>query len=699
MKAVDRKLFYPDSVALIGSSDQPGSVGDNIRKNLIASFQGKIFHINPRHKEVAGTPTASSIDAIGDTIDLAIIAIPAPFVADSLRQVIHKGVPAAVIISAGFKESGDDGVTREKEIEELSESSGISLIGPNCLGIMNPEIGLNATFASQMPDAGVIAFVTQSGALGTSVLDYAKEMGIGFSKFISIGNKASVDEVALLTYLNHDPATRVILMYLEDIKDAASFIKTGREVSNAPNPKPIILLKAGTTAEGARASSSHTGALGGNDAYYEALTRQSNTIRVHSIADMLASAVTFAHNPLPQGNHVGIITNAGGPGILMTDEAVHAGLELSQLSDTTATALSSSLTAYASVKNPVDILGDAKASQYQAALDLVSKDADVHSMLALLTPQSGTEIVETANVFSAYTKEKPLVVSFMGGNLVAPGVSILRKNRIAVTEYPEEAARALSRLTNFAITRSVRREAFPTFAAGSAEAEKIMSELDTREHYIPERQAGQILRAYGFPMLATVRAMTVSQVIEAVTQIGKPCALKIVSRDITHKRDVGGVELNVTPQTAEAAYDRLMTSVREKAPSARIDGVMVVEMAPLGLECILGMVRQPNFGTMVMVGMGGTYVEVTKDVSFGILPIDKTDAKMMISSLHAHKLFAGYRGSPALDTEALIGALNGLAALANDHPDIEEIDINPFMLYPKGAGGRVVDVRMIRRAS
>lgn len=696
MNEINETVFSPKSIALVGASEEPGSTGNSLRLNILASFKGDVYLVNPHHTMLADQPCFSSLLDIPKPVDLVIVAVPAHAVFEVMKQAADTHIPSAVIITAGFRETGEEGKSRELDIQRLCSEADISMIGPNCLGIMNPEIGLNATFAATLPDSGNVAFITQSGALGTAILDYAKEYGIGISKFVSIGNKACVDEVALIRYLSADPKTHVILMYLEDIKNASAFIAAGKQASLGSTPKPIILLKSGVTDAGARASISHTGALGGNDAYYDALTRQSHAIRVHSIADFLATAVTFAHNPRPKGSQVAIITNAGGPGILMTDAAIAAGLSLGSLSEHTQHLLREQLPSYASIKNPIDLLGDAKAPRYETALSAVYADPTIHSLLVLLTPQSGTEVEKTAQAITRFPKDKPLVVTFMGDSLVEPGIEILKQHSLAVTEYPEEAARALGQLTKFAGMTIPAPHPFEHPSIDPSEARALLAALPSDLRTIPEREAGEILSSYGFPMLQTIRANTQEEAIAAVTKIGKPCAMKIISPDITHKRDVSGVELNVSADTARDAYERIMDAVSKKAPSAKREGVMVVEMASLGLECILGMVRQKDFGTMIMVGMGGTYVEVTKDVAFGVLPIDRSEARIMIESLHANKLFNGYRGSPPLDIDALIDAMGRLAAIADLHPEIKEIDINPFMLYPAGAGAKVVDVRMIR---
>ncbi len=687
------KLFYPSSVAIVGASVKPDSVGNSLRHNL-NTFKGAVYYVNPNHTDLDGTVCYPSVSKLPAPVDLAVIATPAASVPSIVEEAGKFGIKHLVVISAGFRETGPEGAKLEEEAKDLSLKYDVTLVGPNCLGIMNPEIGLNTSFAGDLPMDGSIAFVSQSGALMTAILDYAKKWRLGFSKCVSTGNKATVDETDLLSYLATDEKTKVILLYVEDISDASRFITAAKKVSCVPSPKPIIFLKSGRTKEGSHASASHTGALGGVDAYYSALARQSGSIRVATISEFLSSAMVASSNVAPKGSHVAIVTNAGGPGVLITDEAIDFGLHLAELSAASIEKLQSQLPETARVHNPVDILGDAKAERYESATRTLLADPAVDSLLVLLTPQSGTEITKTAEVVAGLPTDKPVIASFMGQDAVTQGITILRGKGIAVTEYPEDAARALGRFSAFA----ARGCPIPSpFSYGHMDAERVRSilwHLPNTEGFIPEREAGLILSAYGFPILTTIQAASTEETVAAVQKIGVPCAVKISSPAISHKRDVGGVILNVTANTASDAYETIMKNVRAHVPEARVDGVIVKEMAPLGLECILGIVKQPHFGTMVMVGMGGTYVEVTKDVAFGVLPIDLFDAKEMIASLHARALFDGYRGTPALDVDALIDGLGRLGRLAQDFPEISEIDINPFTLYPKGKGAKVVDVRM-----
>lgn len=691
-----KELFYPESVAIVGASDEPESVGRSLVTNL-QSYGKPVYFINPNHATILGKPCYPSLSAIKQPVDLVVIGVPAKYVPAVVEEAGALDVKSAVIVSAGFKESSDAGAALEEELAKASKHYGMTVIGPNCLGIINPEAALNASFTQVTPTAGPIAFVSQSGALCASVIDYSKDLNIGFSKFVSMGNKATVDEIVLLRYLANDPQTKAIFLYVEDVRDAAGFIQTAYNITHGPHPKPIVMLKGGRTEAGAKASVSHTGALGGNDQYFHGLARQAGIIRVHSIAQLFNLALVIAHNPIPKGNRVAVVTNAGGPGILMTDEAVTNGLAIATLGADTLTSLSQMLPSYTHVGNPVDLLGDAKADRYQKALSATSGDAAVDSTLILLTPQAGTEITETAKAIIAAPDDKPKVASFMGKDIVLPGIDLLRKNKVAVTEYPEDAARALAQFSNFGRESALVYEPFSVPRVDEAQVNKLISSVPEGRTLIPEREAGMLLAAYGFPMLKTITAGSAEETRLAIEKIGAQCAVKINSPDITHKTDVGGVMLNVTAAEAEMAYDSIISSVHAKAPQAKIIGVTVVEMAPAGgTELILGLTRKPHFGAVLMVGMGGTYVEVEKDVSFGIMPITKTDAARMMHELRFAPVFGGFRGKPALDIDVIIDCLGGLSFIAATVPEIAELDINPIILYPKGQGAKVADVRIVR---
>lgn len=688
-------FFNPASLAIVGATDTPGSVGDSLSRNL-SIFTGTVYYVNPHHTSIGSSPCYPDLASLPSVPEVAVIATPAATVPAILEQAGALGIGHAVIISAGFKELGAGGADLENRIRSISAEQHISVIGPNCLGVMNPARKLNTSFAGSLPDTGNIAFVSQSGALMTAILDYAKAWNLGFSKCVSIGNKTVVNETDLLEYLSGDDSSSVILFYVEDIEDAARFVAVARKITQGAHPKPIILLKAGRTDAGAHASASHTGAIGGVDRYYDALCRQSGVIRVDTISEFLNTGMVASENTPPKGTAMGIVTNAGGPGVLVTDEAVGCGLTMATLTSDTIQQLSAILPKTARVHNPVDILGDAKADRYQSAIEALSADASVQNLLVLLTPQSGTQVNETAAVLAQKRPAMPVVASFMGQGAVRDAVHMLRSKHIAVTEYPEDAARALGRFAAFYGRKKAvpGTDAFPAVAADRVRARNVIDSFAGDMAWLPEREAGVVLSAYGFPMVRAILTQSEEEAVAAVTTIGGTCAMKVSSPAITHKRDVGGVMLHVTPQSAADAYRTIMENLRMHAPGAPVTGVIVKEMAPLGLECIIGMVRQPHFGTMIMVGMGGSFVEITKDVAFGVAPIRPDDALDMIASLHGSAVMRGYRGSQALDIPALIDALGRLSLLALDFPQLTEIDINPIILYPQGKGARVVDVRM-----
>lgn len=693
-------VFSPSSIALVGASGKPGSVGNNLMKNLVNNkFGGIVYPVNPTPQTIEGLPSVASLSAIGKPVDLAIIAVKADIVLPIVEEAGKCGVKALVIISAGFKESGAEGAKREADLSKLCDQYNIAMIGPNCLGVINPELGLNASFAPMTPKVGSIAFISQSGALGAAVIDFARDLDIGFSKFVSVGNKAQIDEVALIQYFATDEKTKVILMYVEDIRDAAGFVKAARQVTHGTNAKPIIFLKAGRTKAGETASVSHTGALGGNDAYYDAVSLQSGAIRVETIQELFSNALMFAHNPLPRGNRIAVITNAGGPGVLMTDAAVLSGLTMARLEEKTIGLLKEQLPMCANCLNPIDVLGDAKNDRYNAAFTAIAADLNVDSLLILLTPQAGTEPEETAKriIEMKKTIDKPIGVSFIGGPLVAGAMKLLREQNVAAFAYPEDASKALATLTRFGVAKGI--EDVPAEQFSDIQKEKVSTLLlpygKGKKEVIPEQIAHAVLAAYGFPTLATEIVTERDAVLPAVQKIGKPVAMKIVSPDITHKSDVGGVMLGITAENALASYDALMEAVSKNAPDAKREGVLLVEMAPSGgMELILGVEKQKQFGTMLMVGLGGIYVEAFKDVSFGVAPISHTDAVAMIARLKVSAIFAGIRGKPAFDTDLLAACLERLSQLAFEHSEIAELDINPFLLLPVGTGGYVLDARI-----
>ena len=692
------ELFYPKSVAVIGASSEAGKVGNDLVKNLMSQkFSGFIYPVNPKATEIYGLKCYPSVSDLPTTPDLAIFAIPAALVAGVFEECGKKGVRAAVIISAGFREIGEEGKAREALLKETAKKYDIALIGPNCLGIINPEVNLNASFASLMPSTGSVAFISQSGALCTSVLDYAQSLGVGFSKFVSIGNKAVIDEIELIRYLTDDPKTKVIMMYEEQLERGEEFIKVVGELTSRAHATPVISLKAGRTTAGASASASHTGALGGDDTIIDAIFRKSGVIRAYSIEELFDHAIAFAHNPLPESNRVAIVTNAGGPGVLTADESTNHGLAVDKLSLGAQEKLKKVLPPAANVHNPVDVLGDAKADRYLAAIDTVLSEPQIDAAIVLLTPQTTTEIKETAKVIIEQKKkhDKPVIASFMGVKSVEPGVKMLQEAGIATVSFPEDAASSMGALTYFSLR--LKEPHSNILDPANFDRKKICALLEDVKpdgSFVPEGKMRDILAAAGFNVLTAFTVKNKSELAMHRDRFSGRIAMKILSPDITHKSDAGGVILNILPPDLEAAYDEMMHMVSHKAAKAKIEGVTIEAMAPAGgFEFIVGGKRDYQLDVgVVMVGTGGIYVEVYKDIAFGATPVTEHEARLMLGRTKTSTILEGLRGKPPLDRPTLIDAIGRISNLIEEFPEIAEIDINPLMLFEKGA--LVVDGRM-----
>lgn len=694
------KIFYPKSIAIIGASTKVGTVGNDVVKNLTEQgFEGAIYPINPNAESLYDLKCYKNISEIKEEVDLAIVIVPAAIVPNVMQEIADKGTKGAIIISAGFKEAGHKDL--EDQVKDICIKNDIALIGPNCLGVMNPEIKMNASFAKLMPEFNNLAFLSQSGALCTAVLDYAKHLNIGFSKFASVGNKACVDEIDFLEYFRNDDKTKVIAIYAEQLAKPKELIESVQKTIKGNNPKPVMLIKAGKTSIGANASASHTGALGGSDAAYEALFNQAGIIRANSVSELFDHIQVFSNNKLPTENKVAIITNAGGPGVLATDEAILNGLTLAKLSEKTKETLKLALPAAANWHNPVDVLGDSKADRYKTAIDTVIGDENVDSVVVILTPQSMTEIEATADaIIQAKQKsDKPLIACFMGNDTVDKAVENMRKNGVSAINFPEQSMRSLGALTKFSeITKEKEPE---QFEVNDVDKEKVWQIFEEAKKEgitkFPEADAIRILEAYNFPILKSQVAVNENEAEIIGNKIGTKLVLKIVSKDILHKSDVGGVMVGVEPKDIKAKFNEMMERVTKNVPTAIIEGILVREMADTteGVELILGSTRDPALGSTIMVGFGGIYVEVFKDVTFGVVPINKTDAKKMIDRIKVKKLFEGARGGKILDVDSLIDCIGRLSKLLSDFPEIVEMDINPLAILPKGQGTKVLDARIV----
>ncbi len=694
-------LLNPRSIAVVGASTRPGTVGNSVFVNLIeGGFQGVVYPVNPKTKYINSIRTYPDLTSIDDEVDLAVLVIPPPAIPDVIAEAGKKGVKGLLVISAGFKEVGGEGVKLEQMVREKVAEYGIPLVGPNCLGIINtdPTVSMNASFALKIPRHGNLGFISQSGAICTAVLDYAEVHNLGFSKFISFGNKADVNEVDILRAMGDDPQTKVICMYLEDISDGREFISVCREIF-WEKKKPILAIKAGSSAEGARAASSHTGSLAGSDAVYEALLLQSGVQRVNTIEELFDLAEAYSNVPLPRGRSVAIITNAGGPGILATDAAVKSGLKLAEFSDKTQDALRKCLPPTAAVHNPVDVIGDATSVRYEAALNLVLKCAHVDAVVLILTPQSMTDILETAKAMHRVIEstDKPVICSFMGGHFIQEGIRYLKQNGIPNYIFPEEAMHTLGEMCRFSEILNVPDRIFREFEVEKKKAEEIVCRKleKTESAYLTQHEASKLLRCYGFPLLQNRLATDVKSLKKIAAELTPPFAMKIMSQDVIHKWDVGGVILNVPADQAEQAYRTILDNVAEKVPNARIQGILVEEMAKKGVEVILGANRDPMFGPLCMFGLGGIMVEVMKDVTFRLAPMWKASAERMIRQIKGFRVLEGVRGKPPIDLVAIENCLLRLSQLTTDIREIIELDINPLIAHPEGCV--VADARILLR--
>ena len=696
-------IFYAQSIAIIGASRQKGSVGQAVLSNIIDSrFQGVAFPVNPKAKGILGIKCYASVRDVPDEVDLAVVIVPSRFVPGVLEECGEKKVKGAIVISAGFKEIGGEGAELEKRVKEIIQKHGIALVGPNCLGVINtdPKSSMNATFGTPMCKRGNIAFVSQSGALCVAVLDYAQKTNIGFSKFISMGNKAGLTENELLRYLKEDSKTDVILMYLEDLVNGREFMNIARDItSSSAHPKPIIALKAGRTLLGAKAASSHTGSLAGPDKVYDAIFDQCGVLRVETMEELFDYVKAFSSQPLPKGENVAIVTNSGGPGILATDSCIRFGLNIAPFERKTAKTLKKILPPTASLNNPVDLIAEAQHEQYAATLNAILTDRNVNSSIVILTATSFTDVEKIAEAIVKTSKKfhKPVLCCFFGVYDVSRGIDILEENGIPVYGFPESAARVLSEMVNF--TRWLQRPqtGIKKFKMDKTRARKIINAVKKEgRSSLLEHESYEVLKAYHFPVIKSFLAESEGRAAQAAEDIGFPVVLKIASPDILHKFDFGGVKLNLrNKEEVRRAYREIIENVRSKKSDAKIRGILVEEMASGGKEVILGMNRDPQFGPILMFGLGGIYVEAIEDVTFRLAPIRELTAMAMITRTKAHKILEGFRGEPASDIEAIAECLKRLSQFVIDFEEIKELDINPMIVYEKGKGCVIVDARII----
>jgi 4-hydroxybutyryl-CoA synthetase (ADP-forming) len=696
-------FFSPNSIAVIGASEKPG-VGRTIFGNIAKHFKGKIYPVTPSNPTVGGLVAYKSVLDIPERVDLAVVAAPSRFTPAVMEEVGKKGIKGAIIVSAGFKEVDEEGAKLEREVGEVARKHGIRVIGPNCLGIMSlsKDNMMNSTFLKITPKFGGVALVSQSGAICAATVEDAEAQNIGFSKVISMGNKVDMDESDVLELLADDEDTKVIVMYLEDIRSARRFMEIAKMITTEKK-KPIIVLKAGRTAEGAKAAASHTGALGGSDANYEAAFAQCGVIRVDSMGELFDLATAFSKQPLPNGGVV-IVSNAGGPAIISTDSLSRYGLKMADLSSIRDD-ISKVIPAYGSPRNPVDIVGDADYLRFEKVLQLVLANPGVGSVVTMCTPSATLNYDDLARVLvkmSAQFPDKTMLASLMG---LAEGVenrAIMSEGGVPYYLYAEPAIRTLKAMYEFKNWVDISATKAPTlqFSKDTARVRSIFDSVRAQgRSNLLEEQGYEVLSAYGFPTPKSILGATEQDCVSAAKQIGYPVVMKIASPDIIHKSDAGGVKVGVkTDEELRAAFRAIMEGAKKYNADARIKGVLVQEMVRSAKETILGASQDPTFGPVIMFGLGGIYVEVLKDVVFRVAPIDEREAMKMVESIKTIKLLKGVRGEKPSDLRAIADSLQRLSQLVVDFPEIKEFDINPLLVLEEGRGARVVDARIILKS-
>jgi acetyltransferase len=685
-------IFAPRTVAVIGATEKVGSVGRTILWNLITNpFGGTVFPVNPNRPNVLGVKAYPSIADVPDRVDLAVIVTPAPTVPKLIADCVAAGVGGAIIISAGFKETGPAGEALEREILDVARRGHLRIIGPNCLGLMNPLVGLNATFAGVMAKPGKIAFLSQSGALCTAVLDWSFRADVGFSAFVSVGSMLDVNWGDLIDYLGDDPRTQSIIIYMESIGDARAFLSAAREVALT---KPIIVIKPGRTEAAARAAASHTGSLTGSDDVLDAAFRRCGVLRVDRIAELFSMAEVLGKQPRPRGPRLTIVTNAGGPGVLATDALIEGGGALAPLSPATIEALDKVLPPHWSHGNPIDVLGDAGPERYARAVEIAANDPDSDGLLIILTPQAMTDPTQTAEQLRPFARidGKPVLASWMGGADVAAGDAILLRAGIPTFPYPDTAARAFNDMWRYSYALRALYET-PVLPSGhDAETDHagasalVRKALDANRLLLTEAESKRLLELYGIPTVPTHVAATVEQAIAAAESLGYPVVLKLHSETITHKTDVGGVKLNLgSVDAVQSAFRAIEASVAERAGAGHFQGVTVQPMVKLdGYELIVGSSPDPQFGPVLLFGTGGQLVEVFKDRALGLPPLTTTLARRLMERTKIFRALQGVRGRKPVDLDALAFLLVRFGQLVVEQPRIKEIDINPLLASADG---------------
>jgi acetyltransferase len=692
-------LLRPKSIAVIGASRTPNTIGYQILDNLLRhGYTGAVYPVNPGAQAVHSIRAYPSVEAIPDEVEMAVVVVPKQHVCAAAEACGRKGVKALVVISAGFKEVGGAGVEREKELKATAAKYGMRLVGPNCMGVLNtaPETSMNATFAPTMPPAGPVAFMSQSGAMGVTILDYAAEYGIGISQFVSAGNKADVSGNDLIEYWHGDERTRVILMYLENFGNPRRFTQLARQITKT---NPIIVVKSGRSGAGARAASSHTGALAGADRAIDALMQQCGVLRAETVEEMFDLAMAFARQPIPRGNRVAIVTNAGGPGIIIADACEAHGLSVTELTQATRDLLATKLPEEASVQNPVDMIASATPQSYRMAVEAVLDDANVDAVIAAFVPPLGIrqeDVAEAIVDVAGGRRDKPVLAVLMGREGLPQGLAELNAAGIPGYRFPESAVRALAAMYRQSVWQQRPAGEVRTYDVDRGAVERIIARAaEEGREKLTETEVMRVLEAYGIPVAPYRVAQTLDEAEAAAEELEFPVVLKILSPRIVHKSDVGGVYVGVE-DGAELA--RAWVQLTQDAPRRAgitvgdVEGVLVQKMVTGGKETIVGMTSDPQFGPVLMYGLGGIYVEALGDVVFRVQPVTDVDARDMVRAIRGIKLLQGVRGEPASDLAAVEEAIARISQLVGDHPQIREMEVNPWLAFPQG--GVAVDGRI-----
>jgi acetyltransferase len=686
------RLFAPDRVAVVGASDEEGTVGYAVTSNLLGSFEGEVVAVNPNRESVLGLSCHDSVADVG-AVDVVVVAVPAGIAVEVLREAAEVGIENVVVITAGFSEAGAEGSARERELTRIARAHDLNLVGPNSLGILNTGVGLNATFGPLDPDPGGISFMSQSGAFITAVLDWAADRNLGFKDIVSLGNKAVLDESDFVREWGDDPETDVILGYLEDVSDGPAFIEAAREVTE---DTPVVVVKSGRTDEGASAAASHTGAIAGSDEAYDAAFEQSGVVRVHTVQELFDFASILAGQPLPDGDSVAIVTNAGGPGVMTTDAVGDSRLDLAEFTDETLATLSEDLPEEANIYNPVDIIGDAPVERFEATIDTVLADDTVEMAIVLSCPTATLSFDDLAAATVRLRSEHgtPLVATLMGGSSTESAAATLSDAGIPTYFDPARAVHSLEALAQYATIREQEYASPTTFDVDRERAREILERAAERGDTRLGVESMELLDAYGIPTPEGEVVSDPAAAVEVAEAIDGPVAMKIVSPAISHKSDIGGVEVGVKQSAVRSTYGNIVSRARNYQPDAPIVGVQVQEMVDLdaGTETIVGVNRDPQFGPLVMFGLGGIFVEIMEDTSFRVAPVSEPEVREMLGEIRAAPLLHGARGRTPADVDALVTVIQRVSQLVTDFPAITELDVNPVVAMPDGVAA--VDLRL-----